>query len=161
MERARWISHCSFLCLQTTRPSPTYNYAHRQKRKQTLRKDEKEIERHPIKDTEKQSLSVKSINQSNRLDSVNIFPGKPPFWSYKTTLKQQSNGEKWDVGHLSAFGWAVLFNIKMAQTKSTKQLNQKHISILHLIFHRPTVVWLLFCSLKNGIPRKFACCVLS
>ena len=37
------------------------------------------------------------------------------FWvipSYKTTLKQQLSGEKWvaELGHLSAFGWAVLFS---------------------------------------------------
>ena len=31
----------------------------------------------------------------------------PLFSSYKTTLKQELNGEKWDVGHLSAFGWAI------------------------------------------------------
>ena len=29
------------------------------------------------------------------------------FSSYKTTLKQQLNSEKWDAGYLSAFGWAV------------------------------------------------------
>ena len=31
----------------------------------------------------------------------------PLFSSYKTALKQELNGEKWDVGHLSALGWAI------------------------------------------------------
>ena len=35
--------------------------------------------------------------------------------------------------------------------KETAKLNQKQISILHLIFHHLTVVCLLFCSLKKGI----------
>ena len=44
----------------------------------------------------------------------------------------------------------------------TKQLNQKQINILHLIFHRVTVVKVLFCSSgKKGLSRKFACCVFS
>ena len=38
-------------------------------------------------------------------------------------------------------------------TKTT-QLNQMQISILHLVFHRLTVVKVLFCSLKKGITRK-------
>ena len=36
------------------------------------------------------------------------FQDKPPILSYKTTLKRQLNGEKRDVGYLSAFGWADL-----------------------------------------------------
>ena len=35
-----------------------------------------------------------------------------------------------------------------------KQVNQKQISILHLIFHRLTVVYVLLCSLKEGIAPK-------
>ena len=35
--------------------------------------------------------------------------------------------------------------------KETAKLNQKQISILHLIFHNLTVVCVLFCSLKKGI----------
>ena len=39
------------------------------------------------------------------------FRGNPLHY-YKTRLKQQLNGEKWDaeLGHLSAFGWAMQFS---------------------------------------------------
>ena len=40
----------------------------------------------------------------------------------------------------------------------TKQLEQKQISVQHLIFHRLSVV---FVAWKSGLPRKFSCCVLS
>ena len=41
------------------------------------------------------------------------------------------------------------------QNKVTKQLNQKQVSILHLIFHHLTVVYVLFCSMKKGAyPEK-------
>ena len=36
------------------------------------------------------------------------FSGDTLLSSYKTTVKQQLNGEKWDVGCYSAFGWAAL-----------------------------------------------------
>ena len=36
----------------------------------------------------------------------------------------------------------------------TKQLNQKQVSILHLIFDCLIVVYVLFCSLKKGLPPK-------
>ena len=39
--------------------------------------------------------------------NMGIFRVMPLFSSYKTTLKQGLNGEKWDVGHLSALGWAI------------------------------------------------------
>ena len=31
------------------------------------------------------------------------FSGQAPVSSYKTTLKEELNGEKWDVGYLSDF----------------------------------------------------------
>ena len=45
--------------------------------------------------------------------------------SNKMTHKQQLNGEKWDVelGHLSAFGWAVLFSCPVLGTMLAWQLH--------------------------------------
>ena len=43
---------------------------------------------------------------------------------------------------------------------NTKLVNQKQISILHLIFRRSTVKC-CFVAWKRGLPRKFACWVLS
>ena len=39
---------------------------------------------------------------------MRIFGLSPVFVCYKTTLKQELNSEKWDVGYLPAFGQAVL-----------------------------------------------------
>ena len=42
---------------------------------------------------------------------LRIWRGKPLFSSYKTILKQPLNGEKSDLGYLSAFGWPVVLLI--------------------------------------------------
>ena len=58
-------------------------------------------------------LRSKQIKGSNELYlSGQNTTCKSPLSSYKTTLKQQLNGEKWDVElrHLSGFGWAMLFS---------------------------------------------------
>ena len=56
------------------------------------------------------------LGQNTTLD----FLGKFPLSSYKTTLKQHLNGEKWDLelGHLSAMGWAMLFFVSSAWSVS-------------------------------------------
>ena len=57
----------------------------------------------PIKGSKDRCFSAQSITCK--------FSGLCPWSSYKTTLKQQLNGEKWDVelGRSCSFGWAVVF----------------------------------------------------
>ena len=86
-------------------------------------------------------------------------PPPLPVLSYKTT--QQLNGVKIRCKtlipfRLTFFGMLVCFHTSQCENTNqyNKQVNQKQISILHLIFHRLTVVYVLLCSLKEGIAPK-------
>ena len=68
--------------------------------------------------------------------------------SNKMTHKQQLNGEKWDVelGHLSAFGWAVLFSCPVLGTMLAWQLHVIGV----MSFLELSRVGLLICKKKKN-----------
>jgi len=82
------------------------------------------------------------------------------------TIKHNLSVEKWGVGHLSAFGWAVLlccFGVQCLDSRHhnniTKLLSLKLISVQHFLLL--LIVKLLFVAWKWDLLCKIACCVLS
>ena len=69
------------------------------------------------------------------------------------TVEKQAFVEKGRCSAIQMMSSSILSNTGH-QNNITKQLNQKQISVLHLIFHRLTVVLVLICSLKKELTPK-------
>ena len=76
----------------------------------------------------------------------------PSFKSYSSyTLRSPSYSFLNFIVHFKPSYVTVMPTFLQALDTQTTQLNQKHISVLHLIFHRLTVVQVLFRRLKRGL----------